>query len=251
MPAHDVIVTGEFSINSYKAVFKIGEDVVDTIVIVYGQPVVSPEAPEKEGHTFAGWQNVPETMPAKDLEIYGSYTVNSYSLLYKVDGEIYEEYTIDYGTQLTPEVYPEKEGYTFSGWDGLPSTMPAHDVIVTGEFSINSYTLRLYLNEELYHSELIEYGDSILIEDPIVPTGMKFDGWSNTIPKTMPAYDVDIYGTYSLITTIDLVELDDDACVVVCTLNGYILCMNELWCNVKDKLGVGLYIINGVKYLIR
>ena len=77
MPAHDVTVTGSFTINIYKAVFKIGDEVIATKEVVYGEPIPEVDAPEKEGHTFAGWQSVPEAMPAHDIEIYGSYTVNS------------------------------------------------------------------------------------------------------------------------------------------------------------------------------
>ena len=249
MPAHDVIVTGEFTINTYVAVFKIGEEFIDTVHVVYGAPISAPDAPLKEGHTFAGWQNVPEVMPAHDLEILGSYTVNSYKLLYKVDGVDYKEVSVDYGTVIVPESHPEKEGHTFSGWTGLPEVMPAHDVIVTGEFNINSYILRIYLNDELYYSEIKEYGSAIVIEDPVVPEGMKFDGWIGEIPEAMPAHDVDIYGTYSVINSIDSIILDDVR-VTVYTLDGHVLYRNEIWHVVKAKLKTGIYIINGVKYFV-
>ena len=149
MPAHDVEVTGKFTINSYKAVFKIGEEVIDTKTFVFGEAVTTPEAPEKEGRTFAGWQNVPETMPAHDIEILGSYTANKYTITYKVDGEEYKTVEVEYGTTLTAEPNPVKEGYTFSGWEGLPETMPAHDVEVTGSFTINSYKAVFKIGEEV------------------------------------------------------------------------------------------------------
>ena len=63
-----------------------------------------------------------------------------YTLTYKVDGNVYKTSTIVYGTVLTPEAAPTKEGYTFSGWDNVPATMPAHDVTVSGSFTINKYT---------------------------------------------------------------------------------------------------------------
>jgi len=110
MPYNDVTVSGTFSINSYNAVFKIGEEFTETLVIEYMQPVTAPEAPVKEGYTFDGWKDVPETMPAHDIEILGSYTVNTYKLTYMVDGEKYKEYEVDYGTPITPEALPEKEG---------------------------------------------------------------------------------------------------------------------------------------------
>ena len=251
MPARDVTVTGTFSINSYNVIFKTDDEVVGTVSVVYGQPIVVPEAPEKIGHTFAGWLDVPETMPAYDIEIFARYTVNSYKLIYKIDGEEYKVYTIDYGTEITHEARPEKEGYTFIGWGVAPVRMTAHDFIVRGSFIINSYTLRIYLNGELYHSEIVEYGRAVSIKESIVKDGMKFDGCINDIPEIMPAHDVDIYATYSGETSIASIKLDDDTNVTVGTLNGKILYKNEIWENVKDKLDKGIYIVNGVKMFIR
>ena len=250
MPAHDVTVTGTFSINSYKAVFKIGTEIIETQTIVYGDPVVAPEAPAKEGHTFAGWQNVPATMPAHDIEVLGSYTVNTYKLTYVIDGETYKELNVEFGATIEAET-PEKEGYTFSGWQGLPETMPAHDVTVTGSFTINTYTLSLYLNDELYLSEEIEFGAPVKVDDPKVPEGMKFDGWIEEIPVTMPAHDVDIHGTYSEEVALTTINIDRDTRVTVCNISGQIICKDAVWEDVVGRLESGFYIVNGEKCLIR
>ena len=250
MLAHDVTVSGTFSINSYNAVFKIGEDVIETKVVVFGQPVVAPEAPAKDGHTFAGWQNVPEMMPAHDVEILGTYTVNLYNLTYVLDGENWKEVAVEYGATIATDI-PEKEGHTFSGWEGLPETMPAEDVTVSGTFLINSYKLTLYLNGEEYYSKTLEYGTPLTIDDPEVPEDMMFEGWDIEIPATMPAYDLNIYGTYSLINAVALVGLDDDCEVRVCDINGLVIFSAIIWEEAKEKLTTGLYFINGKKYLIR
>ena len=121
----------------HKAVFKIGDDIVGTKTLASGQTVTAIEAPAKEGHTFAGWNDIPATMPDHDIEIVGSYTVNSYHLTYILDGETYKEADVPFGTKLTPEAAPEKKGYIFSGWQELPETMPAHDVEVNGVFNVN------------------------------------------------------------------------------------------------------------------
>lgn len=56
-------------------------------------------------------------------------------LTYKVDGEVYKTYEIEYDMEITPEPEPTKKGMTFSGWSEIPEKMPAHDVTVTGAFS--------------------------------------------------------------------------------------------------------------------
>ena len=250
MPAEDVTVTGTFSINTYKATFKIGEEVVAVLDVVYGEPVVAPEAPEKVGHTFAGWDEFPETMPAHDITVTGSYTVNKYKLSYVIDGEPYKTVEVEYGATIVPEA-PEKEGYTFSGWEGLPETMPAEDVTVTGTFSINNYKLTVYLNDEVYMEETLEYGSAVTIPDPVLPEQCEFQGWQEEIPETMPAHDVTIHGTYIDYSGVSQIRIDDNETVWVCTVNGQMLYGNRTWSEVKELLRGGIYIINGVKYLIR
>ena len=251
MPAHDVEVTGTFSINSYKAVFKIGDDVIDTKMIVFGDAVTAPEAPTKEGYTFAGWQNKPETMPAHDIEVIGSYTVNKYALTYKVDGEEYIKVEVDFGTTITPEPNPVKEGYTFSGWQGLPETMPAHDVEVTGTFSINSYRLTVYLDGKLYKDETLEYGTPIDLPDPEVAEGRVFSGWDITVPETMPAHDVEIHGTTTIIDGLEAIFANGDTRVTIYSINGVLLFHNTTVKEAAQHLKSGIYIVNGRKMVVK
>ena len=250
MPAHDVTVSGKFTINSYNAVFKIGEEVIETKSVVFGQPVVAPEAPEKEGHTFAGWKDVPETMPAHDIEIQGSYTVNSYKLTYVVDGETYKELNVEFGAEIVPET-PEKEGYTFSGWEGLPETMPAHDVTVSGTFTVNQYKLTVYLDGEVYMEKMLDYGSPISVPDPQVPEGKVFDGWNMEIPETMPAHDLEIHGTTSDVSGILNIFFDENSELTIYSIKGQLLYRNISVKEASGKLSSGVYIINGKKVLVR
>ena len=251
MPARDVTVTGSFSINSYNAVFKIGEEVIETKTVVFGQPVVAPDAPEKEGHTFAGWQNIPETMPAHDIEILGSYTVNSYKLTYLLDGETYKVTEIEFGSPIVAEVAPEKEGYTFSGWDGLPETMPARDVTVTGSFSINSYKLSVYLDNEIYLENILEYGSEINIPEPELPTGRKFNGWNTEIPATMPAHDLEIFGTTTDTSSLPDIFPDGNEMVTIYDIKGHLIFSNIPAEEAINRLRTGIYIINGKKVFFK
>lgn len=70
-------------------------------------------------------------------------TYSLYKLTYLIDGEVYTSYDVAYGTTITPEAEPTKEGYTFSGWSDIPETMPAHDVTIYGSYTtgINSINI--------------------------------------------------------------------------------------------------------------
>lgn len=208
-----------------------------------------------EGYHFEKWADEstdnPRTITVDgDITLTAQFAVNSYKMTYMVDETMYKETTVPYGTAITPEAEPVKEGYTFSGWDNVPQNMPARDITVKGTFTINSYMLSVYLNGELIHSETLEFGSPVSIAEPEVPEGMKFDGWKETVPETMPAHDVDIHGTYSLIDAISSVSIDENASVVVCNLNGQVIYSNARWQDVRKKLAKGIYIINGRKQMI-
>ena len=96
--------------------------------------IVIEAAPEKEHYTFTGWSEIPETMPAHDVEVTGSFTINTYKLTYMVDGVEYKVADVEYGATIVPEEAPEKPSYAFTSWDNLPETMPAHDVTVTATY---------------------------------------------------------------------------------------------------------------------
>lgn len=96
-----------------------------------GTAITPATVPEKEGYTFSGWAELPETMPAQDITVTGSYTVNSYYVRYYVVRQLFAEDKVDYGTPLQLREYTPDDParYTFLGWDGEKfETMPAHDI---------------------------------------------------------------------------------------------------------------------------
>ena len=195
MPANDVTVSGSFTINKYLVTFKIGDTVVASESLEYGTAIVAPEAPEKEGHTFNGWGKVAETVPAHDVTYEGSYSVNSYTLTYMVDGEKYWEGTVAYGTALTALEAPTKRGYTFSGWSGLPATMPAKDVTVNGSFTIERYTVTFYdWDGTVLKVETVAWGQAAT--PPADPTreGYTFIGWD--FDYTNVVWDLAVHAEY-------------------------------------------------------
>lgn len=196
MPANDVTVTGTFTKGAYKLTYIVDGEVYKTISYDYGATITPEAAPTKEGYTFSGWSEIPETMPSEDVTITGSFTINKYMLTYYVDSEVYESYEVEYGASITPEAEPTKEGYTFSGWSEIPETMPAHDVTVTGTFTINKYKLTYIVDGVEYKSYKIEFGATITPEAEPTKEGFSFSGWSN-IPSTMPANDVTITGSFT------------------------------------------------------
>ena len=204
MPASDVTISGTFTINKYLVTFKIDDEVISADSLEYGTVIVAPGVPDKEGYTFNGWNEVIETVPANDVTIEGSYSVNSYLLTYTVDGEIVKADSIAYGTVITLLDEPTKEGYTFSGWSEAPETMPANDVTISGTFTINQYTITYIIDGEVFATDTINYGEAITV--PEVPVKENYDfAWIDEIPETMPAEDIVINGSY---TSTDIVNIE-------------------------------------------
>ena len=210
MPANDVTITGTFTVNKYKLTYMVDGEEYKASEVDYGTAITAEAVPTKEGYTFSGWSEIPSTMPASDVAITGTFTVNKYKLTYMVDGVEYKSYEVEFGASITPEASPANEGQTFSGWSEIPSTMPANDVVITGTFSDNSYKLTYMVDGEVFKSSHVEYGSTITPETPPTKEGYTFSGWS-VIPETMPASDVTISGTftpnkYKLTYTVDGVE---------------------------------------------
>ena len=195
MPAHDVTVTGSFSINKYKLIYIVDNEEYKSYEIEYGADITAEPTPTKEGYTFSGWSEIPETMPAKDVTITGSFTINKYKITYIVDGEEYKSYEVEYGADITAEPTPTKEGYTFAGWSEIPETMPANDVTVTGTFSINSYKLTYMIDNKVYKEVSYEYGATITPEPQPEGDYQTFE-WTD-LPQTMPAHDVVVHANYT------------------------------------------------------
>ena len=85
--------------------------------------VSAPEYTVPEGHTFSGW-NIPETMPAENLVLDATLVEDGkYTVSFVVDGETYFTFTGYEGDAITVPENPEKLGYTFDAWDGMPETV--------------------------------------------------------------------------------------------------------------------------------
>lgn len=137
-----------------------------------------------------------ETLEFGTVEIKKVYTsIATIKIVYMLDGEVYKTYFHHAGVKLKSEPAPTKEGYTFSGWSEIPSTMPAHDVTVTGTFTVNKYTITYMIDNEIYHTESVDYGSTITPPSAPEREGYTFE-WID-IPETMPAHDITITGLYT------------------------------------------------------
>ena len=164
----NISLTAKWTVNSYKLTFDVDGNLTEK-TFKYGESVTAIENPTKVGHTFAGWsEELPETMPANDITVEATWTVNSYKLTFDVDGNLTEK-TFKYAESVTAIENPTKVGYTFAGWSPvLPETMPAEDLTVKATWTVNSYDITYdfaggefknvdYLNTPLHKFAITDY----------------------------------------------------------------------------------------------
>ena len=245
MPANDITITGKYKVNTYTVMYVVDGEVIESYPVEYGKELVMmPLAPEKEGHTFMGWSELPAIMPAEDVTVTGTFKVNTYAVTYVVDGVTVATDSVVYGTAVTLIDKLEKEGYSFS-WSEAPETMPANDITITGEWSINSYLVTFIIDGEVYATDSVEYGAEIVLPEVPEKENSTFE-WDET-PTTMPASDVTIYGNY--VSGIGGITVSGKADVY--TLNGMLYKRDVDLSKLYIELPKGVYIINGKKYLVR
>ena len=151
----------------------------------FSVPLKVPKGCKEVYQSAQGWKNF---MNISD--------VYKYKLTYVVDGDEYKSYEIEEETTITPEKEPTKIGFTFSGWSEIPETMPAHDVTVTGSFSVNSYKLTYMIDDKVYKETMYEYGATITPEPKPEGDYATFE-WTD-LPQAMPAHDVVVYANYTM-----------------------------------------------------
>ena len=227
----------------YTVTYVLDGEVLSTEQVEEGGTVTLPEAPEKEGYTFAGWTGAPDTV-TDDVTITGSYTINTYTVTYVIDGETLSSETVEYGGTVTLPEAPEKEGYTFEGWTGVPDAVTG-DVTITGSYSVNTYTIFFVVDDEVVYQEEVAYGAAVPnfdytpeIDERYTRT---FEGWDGEKYDTMPAHDV----TYTaIITVVDGIRAvgADTADAVVYDLSGR---------RFQRVTKAGIYIVNGKRVVLK
>jgi len=159
------------------------------IMLWGGNALAQSDDIEVADSTSADWEG------GYNATIIGSFAINSYTLSYMVDGAEYKTITILYGTTIIPETYPTKEGYTFSGWSEIPETMPAHNITVTGIFSVNKYKVTFMYGNNVLTTIEVNYGEAIELPTSLNSERYTLVEWKE-VPETMPAYDIIIYADY-------------------------------------------------------
>ena len=210
-------------------------------------------ADEKDGYTFTGWKvtglptdvdttkaTISFTMPANKVTLKAQYTENA-PKTYKLDvsdatvtlkdgGAVADLTAVPVGTELKATA-PEKDGYTFTGWEvtGLPTDVDTTKATISFTMPANKVTLKAQYTENAPETYKLDVSDAtVTLKDgsavadlKAVPVGTElvataaekdgytFTGWEvtglptdvdttkATISFTMPANKVTLKAQYT------------------------------------------------------
>ena len=199
MPAENVTVKAIFEADTYTVGLNANGGTIasgkDVTSYTYGTGAALPTADDMTytGHTFNGWYDnegltgdpvtaISDTETG-NKEYWAKWEIHQYTITVKPEnGKADITITQDYGTPITAPTLT-REGYQFNGWDKtFPTTMPAGDMTITAQWTLNRYTISYNLNNGTATGNPDSYtveSDAITLNTPTRP-GYTFTGWSGT-----------------------------------------------------------------------
>ena len=195
MPAENIELNAKFVINTYTITVHGRINDLETYSVTYGANIADVNIrADKTGYTFKGWYSdaeyttsytLPYTMPAGNIDLYGLWTVNKYTISFNGNGgPTPDSITADYNSLITLPS-PSRTGYTFGGWyigetRFESNTMPDENLTLTAKW-IPDICLITWKNYDgtVIERENAEYG-STLKYTGVTPTRPDGDGYSYT-----------------------------------------------------------------------
>ena len=219
MPANNVTLKPQYEKNTYTLTV----DGVDEPRVFDENVTVA--APEKDGCTFTGWEvtglpadvdttkaTISFKMPANNVTLKAQYTENAPKTYTVTMGEEVKDYAVDADVSITA---PEKDGYTFTGWEvtGLPADVDTTKATITFKMPANNVTLKPQYEKNSYILTVDGKLEPRVFDENVTVTapekdGCTFTGWEvdgvpegtdttkATITFKMPANNVTLKPQY-------------------------------------------------------
>ena len=131
----DLTVTAVYEINLYTVTFiGFAEATIKFEHVTHGGAATAPQLPLVYGYHFVEW-DVPFDYITSNLEVHAIYELNVYTVTFMDwDGEtVLGTDEVEHGSAATAPEDPEREGYTFTGWDKAFDEVTDH-MTVTAQY---------------------------------------------------------------------------------------------------------------------
>ena len=164
--------------------------------------------PTRTGHSFTGWftrisggvkvESGDRVRSFSNHTLYARWAINNYTVTFVFgNGMKDENRSFSFNASIEYPEDPTKEGYTFNGWDNYTSMMPAQDLVIKAQWSINNYTVTFVFNNGM-SDENRTFAFDAPIEYPVNLTreGYTFIRWDNYAAR-MPARDITVIAQWA------------------------------------------------------
>lgn len=174
----DLTVKAQYTVKSFNVIFQDWDGTtLDKQVVNWGSSAVEPQSPEREGYAFNGW-DVDFSDVRTNLIVIAQYELRALNVVFLGwDGTTLSSQQIKWGESAVAPAAPEREGYTFTGWDGSFTNVKS-DITVNATYQINTYTVTfLDWNGSVLKEQVVEWSASA--EAPAAPEreGYIFKAW--------------------------------------------------------------------------
>ena len=220
-------------------------------------------ADEKDGYTFTGWKvtglptdvdttkaTISFTMPANNVTLKAQYTENA-PKTYKLDvsgaqvtlkdgSDVADLTAVPVGTELVATA-PEKDGYTFTGWEkeGLPADVDTTKATISFTMPANKVTLKAQYTENAPKTYKLDVSDAtVTLKDgsavadlKAVPVGTELKATADEDTETS------VFKNWSC-TGLDLTEEQSTARVVYFTMPDHDVNLKAEFVTPTNKLEV-------------
>ena len=203
IPKNHTLVA-QWTNKNYTITFNFGNGTAVENILEFGGSIPYPENGDmtKEGHTFNGWDEDYENMPASDLTITAQWIPNEYTVTFDVNGgdELTEDdrkVVFDSGYGELPE--PNRTGYTFAGWFDERNEEITSETIVKvpknhtlyAQWSRNNYTITFDFGNGTVIEGILDFEENITypVFSEMKREGYTFTEWDKD-DEVMPADDL-------------------------------------------------------------
>ncbi len=190
----------------------------------------------KKGYTFVGWTpEIPETMPAQNLEFTAVFEVNLYDAVFNAnggtfpDGDLIKRVPTAYNTAISVPQNPVRNGYEFAGWvyngKNLGTNLGVMNSIEgkvfealwvstnTTSYVVEINTMNTSGDYEVYAVRLNATAGETVSADPVIPDGFELNEQKSVLSGTVSEGETLVLKVYldrkqySFITIIDNREI--------------------------------------------
>ncbi len=217
-----VTLYAKYEAKTYNVIFKADGNTVATLTGKYNDVVIGniPSIPAKNGFTAVGWY-VGDTdevfgegtlVTGPDMVINAKYVegaLRSYTVTFKVDGEVYATDSVYDGYTVAMPGNPTKANYTFTYWtlngaEFKADTAITSDITLEAKFNPNPVKVNFYMDEamtELFRTGTGYYNTAYGTVPKPTKDMYKFTGWKKAdgtdfTEDTVVTAEVSVYATW-------------------------------------------------------